>query len=123
VGLLRLARNDTTRIELDETDYLEVRADISKNDFNNLIKKMPQDIDADKGFTPGQATDFGVALFDTLVLGWSLQDEKGKDVKPTVDMYLALSREAADEIDRRLAEHFQSLTPKKDDLSKSEDAS
>jgi hypothetical protein len=109
---LRRARDESTRIELEDGDWLEVRADISKRDFNNLVKSMPQDIDATKGFTPGQATEFGSALFTTLVLGWSSEDE------PTVENYLALKREDADTIDTKLSEHFNAFTVPAEEQSK-----
>jgi hypothetical protein len=109
----RFASADTKRLELDG-DWLEVRSDLSKKDFNNLIKRMPQDMNAETGFTPGQATELGVALFATLVVAWSAED-----AEPTVDNYLLLNKDDADRIDAALGEHFSSLTPSKEEQTKS----
>jgi hypothetical protein len=113
-SLLKFASAETTRLDLGDGDWLDVRSDVSKRDFNNLIKKMPQDIDPSGKVTMGQATDLGVALFDTLVTGWSFEGEDA-----TVDNYLRLNRAAADVIDSKLGEHFSSLTPTKEEQTKS----
>lgn len=114
MGLLRFASADVTRLDLGDGEWLEVKSDISKRDFNNLVKKMPQDIDPEAGVRPGQATDLGVALFDTLVTGWSFEGEDA-----SVENYLRLSREAADAIDAKLGDHFATLTPNREEQSKS----
>ena len=114
MGLLRFASADTQRLDLGDGEWIEVRSDISKRDFNNLVKKMPQDIDPEAGVRPGQATDLGVALFDTLVTDWSFEG-----VDANTDNYLKLTREAADAIDALLGEHFSSLTPSKEEQTKS----
>jgi hypothetical protein len=120
MGLLRLASTGSKRIDLGDGDYLDVHEDLSKRDFNKLMKSIPQDFDADKGFTPGQADDFTTALFDALVVGWSIVDDKGRPVKPTVEYYLGLARESASLVDTKLVEHFNSLTPTVEESSKSE---
>lgn len=102
---LRLAKSETTKIDLGDGDYIEVVTDVSKRDFNRLIAAMPQDVDEKKGLTPTQGTQFQVALFEILVRGWSL------DVAPTSDEYLNLDRASADAVDAKLVEHFGSLTP------------
>jgi hypothetical protein len=72
MGILRLASTDTRRIELGDEDFLDVKTDLSKREFNALLKGIPQDYDAEKGFTIGQADDFTTGLFKALVVGWSL---------------------------------------------------
>lgn len=114
MGILRFASADTVRLDLGDGDYLEVKSDISKRDFNNLVKKMPQDIDAEQGIRPGQATDMGIALFDTLVVGWSFEGEEA-----SVENYLRLPRASADLIDSKLGDHFSGLTPEEEDQTKS----
>lgn len=114
MSLLRFASADVARLDLGDNEWLDVKSDISKRDFNNLVKKMPQDIDPDKGVRPGQATDLGIALFDTLIVGWSFEGEDA-----TTENYLRLSREAADAIDAKLGEHFSALTPEKEEQTKS----
>lgn len=106
MGFLRLAKTDTKRIELPEGDWIDVRADISKRDFNRLISFMPdREVSEEAGLLPAEAMEFQKGLFEALVVGWSA------DVPPTIDNYLALSNDAGQEIDRLLAEHFASLTP------------
>jgi hypothetical protein len=114
MGILRLASVETTRIELGDDEYLVVRTDLSKKDYNRILKRIPADYDPDKGFTIGQADDFTIAVFDALVTGWSLPDE------PSVDNYLLLAREAANVVDEKLITHFNSLTPSAEERSKSQ---
>src|SRR5687768_14344003 len=111
---LRLASAETTRLDLGDGDWIDVRSDISKRDFNNLIKKMPQDIDTEKGILPGQATDLGVALFDTLAVAWSAEPT----LACSTENYLGLHKDDADRIDAKLGEHFSTLTPSKEEQSK-----
>lgn len=110
---LRLASADTKRIELGDEDFLVVKNDLSKRDFNGILKLLPPDYDSDSGFTFGQASDFACALFDCIVTGWSL------DVEPTVENYLDLAQDAASAVDQALAEHFNSLTPSAEERTKS----
>lgn len=105
MSVLRMASRDTVKLMLDDTDFIEVLTDLSKKDFNTLLKLMPPDYDSDKGFSPGQADDFMTALFSTLVQGWSLPG------KPSMEMYLGLARDASNAVDQKLIEHFNGLQP------------
>lgn len=105
MGILRKASDEYVNLSLDETDFITVRADISKREFNALAANMPTTGEGGS-LTPEQATGFGAYLFDTLVVGWSLFDGK-----PTVDDYLGLSAESGQAIDAALAGHFESLLP------------
>lgn len=106
--------DETKKITLENGIELEVRTDVSKKTFNKLLKAIPSDFDGDKGFTPGQATEFSSALFDALVVGWNL------DREPSVESYLTLRKDAADEIDAVLSEQFSSITPNEKETRKSE---
>lgn len=123
MALLRLASKETKRITIgdDPADFIEVRVDVSKRDFNNLIHNIPTTV-GDAGLTPGEADDFTRFLFELFVVGWSLKDDDGNTVIPTSEMYLSLSREAALAIDTALVEHFNTLTPSDGERRKSEDA-
>jgi len=121
MSVLRLASKESKRISIgDGDDYLEVRQDISKRDFAKLIKILPSNLDAEKGMTLDDADNFSAGLFDLLVVGWSLKDDAGNPIIPTVEVYYSLSRDAAIAVDTVLVEHFNSLTPTDDDRRKSE---
>ncbi len=105
MSILRKATQETKRIELDETDYLVVRADISKREFNIIAGQMPANAEKD-GLSVEQATEFSAFLFETLVVGWSLSDDK-----PTAEDYGELSAESGNAIDAALADHFSALLP------------
>jgi hypothetical protein len=106
MGILRKATEETKQIALDETDYIVVRADITKREFNTLAGSMPPVSEGGAGLSVAQASDFQKSLFETLVVGWSLNDGK-----PTVDDYESLAAEAGLVVDTKLAEHFESLLP------------
>jgi tRNA isopentenyl-2-thiomethyl-A-37 hydroxylase MiaE len=106
MGILRTASTATKDILLDETDYIKVRADLSKRDFNDLVTHMPQGVEKDgTGLSLADATKFQEYLFGALVVGWSL------DVPATVEEYNNLSADAGQAIDAKLGEHFESLLP------------
>lgn len=105
MGILRTASGETKRIMLDETDYIEVRADISKREFNLIAANMPATPQgADISMT--EATKFQEFLFTTLCVGWSLAEGQ-----PTSEAYGALSAEAANAVDTAIATHFEGLVP------------
>lgn len=114
MSLLRLAKSaETKRIVLsDEGDYIEVLADLSKRKFNELVSSMPTDI-GENGLTIPQAIEFQRVLFETFVVGWSI------DATPDVSTYMELAKEAGDAVDSAVAKHFESLTPSSEEQSKS----
>jgi hypothetical protein len=105
MSILRRASDETKRIELDDTDYLIVRSDISKREFNLIAASMPANAEKD-GLSVEQATEFSAFLFESLVVGWSLDEGK-----PTAADYESLSAESGNAIDSALADHFSALLP------------
>jgi hypothetical protein len=106
MGILRKATEEVKTIALDETDYIVVRADISKREFNALAGAMPPVGEGGAGLSVAQASDFQKSLFESLVVGWSLYDGT-----PKIEDYETLSAEAGLVVDTKLAEHFESLLP------------
>lgn len=113
MGVLKLASKETTRLDLGEDDFLEVRQSVSKRDFRLLLDKLPDSWGEDSKFTPGQMDDFSTALFEMICVGWSLDDPCN------VENYLELERGAAAAVDAALIEHFNGLTPSQEERSKS----
>lgn len=105
MGILRTASVEKKRIMLDDTDWIEVRADISKREFNAIAANMPSTRDTD-AIPLGEATKFQEFLFLTLCTGWSLADGD-----PTAEQYEALSAEAANAVDTAIADHFGAIVP------------
>jgi hypothetical protein len=120
--LLRLASKETKRLYLDDSqeDWVEVKVDLSERDFNSLLRGLPGEFNSETGLTPAQSDDYASFVFEALVTGWSLEDENGQPVSPTLDVYHELSSEASNVIDRVVVEHFNSLTPDADERKKSE---
>lgn len=114
MGLLRLANDETTRLPIGDSpeDWIEVRKDISKRTFNKVALAMP-DVPEGGTVTLAQGLDLQTLLFDTLVTGWSL------DVPATIENYLLLEREAGTLIDTAVSEYFSTLTPNREENSKS----
>lgn len=116
---LRLVSKETTRLDIgDDGDYIDVRQDISRREFNTLLATLPAEGVSDEGsITFDVASEFSQALFEVFVEGWSL------DVPATVDNYNELTRDSAMLIDAAISEHFNNLTPDSQEQTKSEDAS
>lgn len=115
MGKLRLASGDTKRLDLGDGDYLEVSADLSKRQFNELMSYMPnRTVSEESGLTPTEGAEFTRGLFTAFVKGWSLPDE------PTIENYDRLATEAASIVDTALVEHFRELTPTDDERLKAE---
>jgi hypothetical protein len=89
---------------LDDQDYLVLRSDISKREFNDLASNMPAGADDGK-MSMSEATTFQGYLFAALTVGWSL------DGDPTIEAYESLAAESANAVDEAIAKHFESLIP------------
>lgn len=118
---LRLATRDVKRIDIGDSDWIEVTSDISKRDFLRIITSMPDSAvkteDQAEGATVklniSDASKFQQLLFDVLVQAWSL------DVPVSLEAYLDLARDGADAVDAALVEHFKEVvSPNKDELGK-----
>jgi len=105
MSILRKVSVETKQISLDDTDFIVVKTDISKREFNILAGKMPQTATATGGMSLTEALDFQTYLFSALVVEWSL------DGAPTVEAYEGLSAVAGNAIDEKLALHFETLLP------------
>src|SRR5688572_21164157 len=60
--VLRLAPTTIVRLDLGDGDWLDVREDISRARFNQLISTLPSNLN-DENVTVGVATDFARGLF------------------------------------------------------------
>ena len=75
-------------------DWIAVRTDIAKRDFNRFVSYLPgRTVSEESGMTPAEATELQKGLFETLVTGWSLEEA------PTLSAYESLSNEGASAID------------------------
>jgi hypothetical protein len=89
-------------------DFIEVRLEIAKRDFNRFIGFMPaREVSEDDGMTTAEAIELQKGLFECLVVGWSL------DEPATLVAYEELENEGATAIDTAVAEHFRTLSPSK----------
>lgn len=115
---LRLVSKATTRLNIGEDgDWIDVREDISRREFNALISGLPAQDIQDGNIDFAVASTFAEGLFNVFVDAWSL------DVPPSVENYNELTRESATLIDTTISEYFNSLTPDTQELEKSEDSS
>ena len=114
MGILRLASKETKRIDLGDGDYLDVRTELSKNDYHKLLIQMPENFGQDdKEWTASEIDDFMTALFNAYVTGWSLP------VECNVDNYLELERAAATAVDSAVSASWNSEAVTDTERSKS----
>lgn len=115
---MKLVKPTNKTIDLGDGEYIVVVADISKRTFNDLVAKMPQDVDDTKGMTPIQGTQFQEAVFGAFVKDWSVTDEEGNPLPATPETYLDLPNEFASKIDEALLAHFGAITVGPEDSKK-----
>ena len=117
---LRLASSSTKRIMIADDEWIEVRSDISRKQFNKLVSILPAEV-GQEGYdvTIAVVGEFSAALFETFVTGWSVVDDNGMPVPATEENYELLSRESAQKIDAAIGEHFNSLSPNTEESTKS----
>lgn len=103
---LRLANTEETKRYTHDNgeDYLDLRAQITKKEANALIKFAPRkDEDLDGGLR------FLEKAFGDLIVGWSLEDEEGNPIKPSIQVYEQLESSAASWIDRTVGQHLRGV--------------
>lgn len=115
MSILKKATTETKRLPIgEEGDWVEVRAGLSKREFNRFVSYMPaRSVSEENPLNAGEAMEFATGLFEALVVGWS-----GEPSKPSKEDYLDLEQDSAALIDTALMEHFQSLTPSQDEANK-----
>ena len=119
----RIVPRQTTRLDLGDGDYIEVKNGLSKGDFRKVLERLPQDFSGDDSFTPSEADEFTIGVFNALVVSWSAVDEEGKAIPATEESYLnVLDRETATRVDTVLFEHFNSLDVTEAQRTKSQKA-
>lgn len=106
MSFLRLANTeDVKRYQYEDTEeYIELRTEITKKEATNLLKFAPKeegDIEAGLRFI-GRA-------FRDLIVGWSLKDENGNPVEPSLEVYESLAAAPANWIDRTVGNHLRGV--------------
>lgn len=104
MGFFRRAdANDVHRYETpDAEDWVDLRKEFSKAEVNKIILSSPKD-----NSDIGGSLSFVERFAEMAVVGWSMVDDKGKEVKFTVDEYRKLAAEPGQWLDRTLIEHLQ----------------
>lgn len=106
MSFLRLANTeDVKRYYYEDTEeYIELRTEITKKEATGLLKFAPKeegDIEAGLRFI-GRA-------FRDLIVNWSLKDENGNPVKPSLEVYEQLAAAPANWIDRTVGNHLRGV--------------
>lgn len=93
---------ETKRITApDGESYIEVLADISKADFNKLVKQAPRvenDID--------NTLSFAEKVVEYFVVGWSHTDDAGKPVPFDIPTFRALPADVANWVSQTVINYF-----------------
>lgn len=107
MAFFELANNEEViRIETEDgQDWIEVKADLSKAEFNRLALAGPQNPDDRAG-----GLTFMDKVVETFVRGWSFKDENGNPVEFDMRLYKNLKTQAANWISGKCMEHFNNLT-------------
>ena len=87
----------------DEETWLDLQAQMTKKQANGILRFAPrEDGDIDAGLR------FLEKAFKDLIVGWSLEDEEGNMIPPSVEVYEKLEASAASWIDRTVGKHLRS---------------
>lgn len=103
---LRLAKtDDVKRYFYEDTDeYIELRTEITKKEATGLLKFAPKEEgDIEAGFR------FIGRAFRDLIVGWSLKDDDGNPIEPSLEVYEQLGAAPANWIDRTVGRHLRGV--------------
>lgn len=107
MAFFELASNDEKiRIETEDgQDWIEVKADLSKAEFNKLALNGPRNNEDRAG-----GLSFSETLVQTFVKGWSFTDADGKPVEFSMALYKGMKTQAANWISSKVMDHFSDIT-------------
>lgn len=86
----------------DGEDWIDLRKEFSKAEVNKIILSSPKANDDLAG-----SLSFVERFAEMAVVSWSMVDDKGKEVKFTVEEYKKLAAESSQWLDKTLVEHLQ----------------
>lgn len=99
----RVNPEDTLRVETpDGEDWVDLRKEFNKAEVNKIILASPKQNDDLAG-----SLSFVERFAEMAVVGWSMVDDKGKEVKFSLEEYKKLAAEASQWLDRTLVDHLQ----------------
>ena len=87
----------------EDSDFLRVRASLSKAEANALMKHVPTEARDLEGYT-----NLLERLFEAVVVAWSMEED-GEPVAPTVENYREMDAEGAALIDEKLRDVLSGL--------------
>lgn len=107
--LRRASQTDVRRVEHsdDPETWITFRAEFSKGDMNQLALVAPSNQEDRQG-----QLNFLEGWFKLAVMDWSLEDDDGNRLKPSVTEYRELSLEAGKWVDEELGKHIETLVGK-----------
>jgi hypothetical protein len=117
VGRNRFVKPGTTRLDISDSDWFEVKDKLSYGEEQKLAGAMTPSM------TPGTKTqsavvdlDWGQYAIERLlvwVVDWSFEDDNGKQQKVTKDTIFSLDAETVEEMDAALERHIAEMEEKK----------
>lgn len=95
--------DDPKEGEVDERDWIRVRASITKSEANAILSTAPTQ---DRDIAGGLA--FLERFADKVLIAWSLEED-GQQLPATLENYRELDAAAAGKIEQQLTKHFNKL--------------
>lgn len=110
--LKRANREAVSRYE-EDGDFLVCRKELTRGEMMKLFRVFPQQSEESKPDLEAIAT-FMEEFFDIVVRDWSLEDEEGNKILPTVEAYRDLEAAGGIWVDQQLQKHIKEVMGTKD---------
>jgi hypothetical protein len=102
----------------DERDFIRVRSSLTKGESNEILSIAPtQERDLKGGFA------FLEKFFKEVIVEWSLTDEEGAPLPPTVENYRNMDAAGARLIEEKLGQHLNKLIGREVEKAEGESSS
>lgn len=88
----------------DQETWIDVQAELTKKQSNGILRFAPKE---DGNLEAGLR--FIGKAFSDIIVGWSLYDEEGNMIPPTIEVYEELETSAAAWIDRTIGKHLRKV--------------
>lgn len=102
----------------DERDYIRVRASLSKGEANDILSQAPT---GERDIKGGLA--FLENFFTKVIVEWSMKDEEGEPIPPTLEEYRSMEAAGARMIEEKLSQHLNKLIGREVEKAEGESSS
>lgn len=107
MGRLKRANREAYERYEEDGDFVVLRKELTRGEMTRLFRLLPQNVSEEGAPTDiGAVSRFMEELFEVCIRDWSMEDDDGNKVLPTLEAYRELEASGGLWVDQKLQEHL-----------------